>query len=225
MRLRNATLIAITAFTYIFMIKTIDTVFPFIALVSVYVKITVALSLIASLMLVYFYIIFFKDYLREEQSKLRIATALVVIIIIVGMFTEIMRFMQFFDVPFMYASSKIRHTQAIVPLAGAVIMLFFFVSFYNESQFQNQMKLKKATSFAIIGASALVLLHTFIVINYFYFIETRQPFGVIGKSEVSYIIGSLVMLFYFAVSLYFFISFYKSLEKNYIIFVSLLKIK
>jgi len=213
MRLRNATLIAITAFTYIFIIKTIGTVFPFIALVSVYVKITVALSLIASLMLVYFYIIFFKDYLREEQSKLRIATALAAIIIIVGMFTEFIRLMQFFDVSF-HVSSKIRHTEAIVPLAGAVIMLFFFVSFYNENQFQNQMNLKKATSLAIIGASALVLLHTFIVINYFYFIETRQPFGVIGKSEVSYIIGSVVIIFYFAVNLYFFISFYKALEQN-----------
>jgi hypothetical protein len=75
------------------------------------------------------------------------------------------------------------------------------------------MNLKKATSLAIFGASSFTLLHIFVIINYFYFIETRQPLGVIGKSEVSYIIGSVLIIFYFAVSLNFLISFYKIQEQ------------
>ncbi|MFC2093662.1 hypothetical protein ACFLSV_07165 [Bacteroidota bacterium] len=215
MRLRTATLLAITAFTYIFIIKTIGTVFPFIALVSsIYVKITETLSLIASLALVYFYVIFYKDYVQKEQAKLRIATSLVLIIIVLSMFMEVIRLMQVFDVTFIPVTSKIRHIEAIVPLAGALTMLFFFVSFYNENLFKNQMNLKKATSLAIFGASALVLLHVIIVVNYFYYVETRQPLGIIGKSEVSYIIGSVIIIFYFAVSLYFLTSFYKVQEQS-----------
>ena len=214
MRLRTATLLAITAFTYIFIIKTIGTVFPFIALVSIYVKITETLSLIASFALVYFYVIFYKDYVQKEQTKLRIATSLAVIIIVLSMSIEVIRLMQVFDVTFIPAASKIRHTEAIVPLAGAIIMLFFFVSFYNENLFENQVNLKKATSLAIVGASAFVLLNIIVVVNYFYYVETRQPFGVIGKSEVLYIIGSVIIIFYFAVSLYFLISFYKVQEQT-----------
>ncbi|MBL7129053.1 MAG: hypothetical protein ISS16_08725 [Ignavibacteria bacterium] len=214
MRLRTATVLAITAFTYIFIIKTIGTVFPFIALVSIYVKSTETLSLIASFALVYFYVIFYKDYLQKDQAKLRIATSLAVIIIVLSMSIEVIRLMQVFDVTFIPAASKIRHTEAIVPLAGAIIMLFFFVSFYNENLFENQVNLKKATSLAIVGASAFVLLNIIVVVNYFYYVETRQPFGVIGKSEVLYIIGSVIIIFYFAVSLYFLISFYKVQEQT-----------
>lgn len=214
MRLRTATVLAITAFTYIFIIKTIGTVFPFIALVSIYVKITETLSLISNLALIYFYVVFSKDYIREEQAKLRIATSLVIIIIVLSMFVEMIRLMQVFDVTLIPAASKIRHTEAVVPLAGAITMLFFFVSFYNENLFDNQVNLKKATSLAIVGASAFVLLNIIVVVNYFYYVETRQPFGVIGKSEVLYIIGSVIIIFYFAVSLYFLISFYKVQEQN-----------
>lgn len=214
MRLRTATLLAIAAFTYIFIIKTIGTVFPFIALVSIYVKITVTLSLIASFALVYFYVIFYKDYVQKEQAKLRIATSLVIIIIVLSMFMEVIRLIQVYDVTFIPTTSEIRHTEVIVPLAGAFIMLFFFVSFYNENLFENQMNLKKANSLAIVGASALFLLHIIVTVNYFYYVETRQPLGIIGKSEVSYIVGSVVIIFYFAVNLYFFISFYKVQEQN-----------
>lgn len=214
MRLRNATLLAIMAFTYIFIIKTIGTVFPFIALVSIYVKITETLSLIASLLMVYFYIVFYKDYVREEQAKLRIGTALVAVIIVVSMFIEVIRLMQVFDVTFIPATSKFRHTEVIVPLAGAIIMLFFYVSFYNENLFENQMNFKKATSLAIVGASAFVLLHIIVTVHYFYYIETRQPFGVIGKSEVLYLIGGVIIIFNFAVNLYFLISFYKVQEQK-----------
>ena len=214
MRLRTATLLAITAFTYIFIIKTIGTVFPFIALVSIYVKITETLSLIASFALVYFYVIFYKDYVQKEQTKLRIATSLAVIIIVLSMSIEVIRLLQVFDVTFIPATSKIRHTEVIVPLAGALTMLFFFVSFYNENLFENQMNLKKATSLAIVGASAFVLLYISVVVNYFYYIETRQPLGIIWNSEVSYIIGSVVIIFYFAVNLYFFTAFYKVREQN-----------
>ena len=214
MRLRSATLLAITAFTYIFIVKTIGTVFPFIALVSIYVKITETLSLIASLALVYFYIVFYKDFVREEQAKLRIATALVVVIIVVSMFIELIRLMQAFDLTFIPATSKFRHTEVIVPLAGAIIMLFFFVSFYNENLFENMMGLKKATSLAIVGASAFILLYISVVVNYFYFVETRQPLGIFSNSEVSYIIGSAIIIFYFAVNLYFFTAFYKVREQN-----------
>ena len=127
---------------------------------------------------------------------------------------EVIRLMQVFDVTFIPAASKIRHTEAIVPLAGAIIMLFFFVSFYNENLFENQVNLKKATSLAIVGASAFVLLYISVVVNYFYYIETRQPLGIIWNSEVSYIIGSVVIIFYFAVNLYFFTAFYKVQELN-----------
>jgi hypothetical protein len=119
-----------------------------------------------------------------------------------------------FDIDIFTDTEKTRYTEVIVPLAGAIILLFFYLSFYNENVFEKQLALKRATTLAIIGSSALVLLHTLVVINYFYFIEKGIPFGLIGKTDVLYILGSIVIIFYYATILYFFISFYKMQEKN-----------
>ena len=143
MRLRTATLLAIAAFTYIFIIKTIGTVFPFIALVSIYVKITETLSLIASFALVYFYVIFYKDYVQKEQAKLRIATSFAIIIIVLSMFMEVIRLMRVYDVTFIPATSGIRHTEVIVPLAGSIYYAFLFCIILQRELIRKSDEIKK----------------------------------------------------------------------------------
>jgi len=214
MKLKSATLLLIAAIIYIFILRTIGTIFPFIFLNEEIVKVTEIIALIAGLISIYFFVCFKSEYVLDDQAKLKIATTLIILIFSLSLFTKLISLLHIFNIDVFYNYSSIRHTEAIIPWAGALAMLFFFVSFYNEDFREEQQKLKKVTSLAIIGSSALVVLYTITLINYFYFLETHQPVRFIGEYKYLHIIGIIIIIFYFITSLIFFMSFYKVQEQS-----------
>ena len=212
MKLKSATLLLIVAIIYIFILRTIGTIIPFIFLDTTIVKVSEIIALIAGLISIYFFVCFKSEYVQEDQIKLKMATTLIILIFSLSLLIKLISLLHIFNIDVFYHSGNIRHAEAIVTWAGALIMLFFFVSFYNENLREKQQELKKVTSLAIIGSSALVFLHTITVINYFYFIETHQPIRFIGEYKYIHIIGIIIIIFYFVTSLIFFMSFYKAQE-------------
>ena len=214
MKLKSATLLLIVAIIYIFILRTIGTIIPFIFLDTTIVKVTEIIALIAGLISIYFFVCFKSEYIQEDQTKLKMATTLIILIFSLSLFTKLISLLHIFNIDIFYYPTNIRHAEAFVPWAGALIMLFFFVSFYNENFREEQQKMKKVTSLAIIGSSALVFLYTITLINYFYFLKNHQPIKFIGEYKYLHIIGIIIIIFYFITSLIFFMSFYKAQEQS-----------
>ncbi|MEA1964858.1 MAG: hypothetical protein U9O41_07005 [Candidatus Aerophobetes bacterium] len=210
MRLKKATLLAIIGIFYVFALRAIGTFSPTIFTNLLITKVTGTISLLARLAIVVFFIYFYKDYVHKEQNKLRIATILVILVSLTGLVAQIPSLSLIFNVNILRYPVMIHHyIDTITPLFSAIFMLIFFVIFYKEIFSKELAKLKKATFLAIIGASVLTLLQIFVLFNYLYYLQFRHPIDVASNKTIIFSIGIPITLFWFLVSLIFFISFYK----------------
>ena len=212
-RLRKATLLAIIGISYLFALRAIRTFLPTIFTNLLITKVTGTVSLLASLAIVVFFIYFHKDYVRREQIKLRMATILVILVSLVGLVVQVQSLSLIFNVNVVrYPVMIYGHIDAVIPLFSAIFMLAFFVVFYRETSGKELMRLKKATSLAVIGASLLVLLQIFVLSNYLRYVQLGRPTDLASNKIILFSIGIPIILFWFLSRLIFFISFYKVQE-------------
>ena len=212
-RLRKATLLAITGISYLFALRAIRTFLATTFANSPISKITGAVSLLASLAIVVFFVYFHRDYVREEQIKLRMATILVVLASLVALVAQAHNLSLMFNVNILrYPVMIHRHIDAVVPLFSAIVMLIFFGIFHKEIPSKELVSLKKATSLAVIGASVLTLLQIFVLFNYLYYLRSGRSTDLVSDKTIAFSIGIPIILFWFLASLIFFISFYKVQE-------------
>lgn len=213
MRLRKATLLAIIGISYLFALRAIRTFLPTIFTNFLITKVTGTVFLLASLAIVVFFIYFYKDYVRREQIKLRMATILVILVSLVGLVVQVQSLSLMFNVTVVrYPVMIYRHTDAVIPLFSAIFLVAFFVVFYRETSGKELMRLKKATSLAVIGASLLTLLQIFVLFNYLYYLRSGRSTDLVSNNTIVFSIGIPIILFWFLASLIFFISFYKVQE-------------
>jgi len=201
MNLKRITLLTIISICYFFALKTIGTLLPDIFKNQLIVQSTGILSILASLMVVFFFIYFFKVYTQKDQIKLQKASIIAIIGAFVGLLGEIKKLLPVFNV-YIFPS---RHIQAIVPLLNSAFILIFFVVFYNELAQKERHRLKKATLLAIIGYSILTISQVFGLSNHFI------SFNLSGKIGIIFI---PLFLFSFVAILYFFLSFYREQEES-----------
>jgi len=212
-RLRKATLLAIIGISYLFALRAIRTFLPTIFTNLLITKVTGTVSLLASLAIVVFFIYFHKDYVRREQIKLRMATILVILVSLVGLVVQVQSLSLIFNVNVVrYPVMIYGHIDSVIPLFSAIFMLAFFVVFYRETSGKELMRLKKATSLAVIGASLLVLLQIFVLSNYLRYVQLGRPTDLASNKIILFSIGIPIILFWFLSRLIFFISFYKVQE-------------
>lgn len=213
MRLRKATLLAIIGISYLFALRAIRTFLPTVFTNFLITKVTGTVSLFASLAIVVFFIYFYKDYVRREQIKLRMATILVILVSLAGLVVQVQSLSLIFNVNVVrYPVMICGHIDAIIPLFSAIFMLAFFVVFYRETSGKEFRRLKKATSLAVIGASFLTLLQIFVLFNYLYYLRSGRSTDLVSNKTIAFSIGIPIVLFWFVASLIFFISFYKVQE-------------
>ncbi len=215
MRLKKATLSVVIGISYVFALRVIGTFFPTIFTHPSITKVTGIISLLASLAMVVFFIYLYKDYLRQEQTKLRAVTILVVLVSLVGLLTQIRDLSITFKVNVLPYSVMIHHyIETIVPLFGAIFILIFFVVFYQEISGKELVKLKKATFLAIIAAFARTSLQAFVLFNYFYYLQFGYPTDLANNKTIIFSLSIPIILFWFWGILIFFISFYRA-QKQY----------
>ena len=210
MRLKKATLLAIIGISYLFALRTIRTFLPAVFINLLITKVTGTVSLLARLAIVVFFIYFYKDHVRRNRIKLRMATILVILVSLVGLVTQIYSLSLMFSVNILrYPIMIHRHIDAVIPLLSAIFMLAFFAIFYKEISSKELIRLKKATSLAVMGASVLTLLQIFVLFNYLYYLQSGRPTSLASNKIVVFSIGIPIILFWFLASFIFFVSFYK----------------
>jgi len=215
MGIRKATLSATIGISYVFILRVIGTFFPTIFANPSITRVTGTISLLASLAMAVFFIYLYKDYLHKKQIRLRVTTILVVLVSLVGLLTQIRDLSIMFKVNISAYPVMIHHyIETIVPLFGAILMLIFFIIFYQEISDKELVKLRKATSLAIIAASARTSLQAFVLFNYFYYLQFGHPTDLTSNKMIILSLSIPIILFWLWGILIFFISFYK-LQKQY----------
>lgn len=209
MDLRKATLFAIIGISYVFAMRTMNTFVSDIFTNLFVARANAIMFLVARLTIVLFFVSFYKEYIHKDQTKLKIATMLVIIGSFAGLVTGIQSLLLIFNVYISPYSVLIRHrVDAIRPWFSAIFILFFFITLYKEILDRELMKLKKATFLAIIGSSIFTLVQTLALFNYFYFLKFGR--ALVNKELFLLVImGILMSSFGFLAHLLFFVSFYR----------------
>jgi len=210
MNLKKPTLFAIIGISYIFSLRTIGTLIPAIFKNPQVVTIAGILSLLAILTLVFFFISFYRDYVQPGQTKLQKASILAIIGAALGFLREIKNLSPVFNVYIFQYQSWSRHIDTFAPWVNSIFILIFFVIFYGEMPHREQMKLKRATFFAIIGTSIMALLRTFLLFNHLY--VEKLTWLIDFSREMAFIFFPL-FIFGFVTVFYFLISFYREQMK------------
>ncbi|MBC8525442.1 MAG: hypothetical protein H8D22_01025 [Candidatus Cloacimonetes bacterium] len=205
-RLKYAILLAIISISYFFILKTIGTFLLDIFRILIVSQIIQIMSLFASLIMLFFFIYLYTNYVQKEQIKFKKATVLVIIGSCAMVLVRIKGMLIVFNVdilPFLFRSC---HIDAIIPWFLSIFILLFFITFYKETLRKKQMKLNKSILSAIIGTSVGTLLQTFILFNYLYSTEIRW---FTDLSSIIQIILFPIFVFSFIAVLYFYLYFYK----------------
>ena len=207
-KLKLASLLAIIAISYIIIAKTINTIFPGIFLNLLLAQVNILIFLLASLTLVFFFVCFYREYVHKEQEKLKTATLLAIIGELALLPAYIIGFVSIFFNVNLLRYRILKHLYEIIPWIAAIFLLYFFIVFHREISKNELIKLKKATFFAAVGASILLLIQTLTVLYYFSSIS-----GIVldlsGKRVYLLLIGIPIILFCAATCLIFFVSFYR----------------
>lgn len=209
--LKLTTLLVIIGISYIFALRTIGSFLPDIFKILIVAQTVQIMSLFANLTIVFFFVSFYKDYVHKEQMRLKKVTGLAITGSLLMLLVNIKGLLLVFNVaPHLnFHLVRSHYIGTIIPWLSSIFILVFFIIFYKETVLNEQMKLKKATFFAIIGSSIGMLYLTFILFNYLY------SYNVIYSIDLSIkmaIILLPIFIFSFLTSLYFFFCFYK--EQN-----------
>jgi hypothetical protein len=169
-------------------------------------------ALLSSIAEVSFFVMFLKEYVRPEQNQLKqvatlatVGASLLTLVQLRGLAPSIQLLLQ------IDLNSDILRSvfhQPIIPWICSTIFLLFYIVLYSTIS-HNQLSLKRATRWAILGAFGALLLHSVILFNYLngnmerLFVEIPMKMTLILMP-----IGTVVFL----ITIYFFWIFYKELE-------------
>ncbi|KAA3619580.1 MAG: hypothetical protein DWQ05_02325 [Calditrichaeota bacterium] len=207
MNLNRATLFSIIAISYIFISRTMATFSPGLFSNLVVAQVNAVLSFVASLAVVAFYFLFYRDYVHERQDALKRASyyavcgaAGVALLMLISMFdlfgTNI------FD------SASLRTG---IPWLSSIFFLYFFVKFYNEKRDNFASGLKQAVFLAIIGTAISTGIHSYIFTSVLYFGKITSLWHFSGEFPVFFI---PVSIFIFFTNFYFLLIFQNELNSR-----------
>jgi hypothetical protein len=211
MSLRKATLLAIIGLCYTFVLRCAGTIFP-----EVFRNITAAqaaevTSFLASLTVVLFFVSFYSNYVRQDQillKRLTLAATIGVVAVSLLQLKELsVVFFERYLPPELVWSLQTPHlVKPLVPWAASILVLFFFLIFYKETQGENKGRLIIATFWGIIGSSSGALVRTFVLFNYLYSEQVGWFFNPFTRMLVVLIPFVVIS---FVASLFFLLSFYR----------------
>jgi hypothetical protein len=209
MNLRRATLWAMLGMSYIFILRAVGTLSPEIFRNLIVAGVTVALSSLASLAIVIFFIRFLKEYVEEEDTLLK-AVSILAIVGSSGVFLlHLQGLLRVFDVHIFPMAGGFHHYGALIPWVSSMFLLFFFIVFYGETIRREITTLKHAAFLALTGSLILAAVRTFILYHF------------INNGDVSWfsdLSGRTALIFMplsaagFLAIIYFLSSFYRELK-------------
>ncbi len=206
MKLKRATLAAIIAICVLFVSKTLATFFPDAFKQLGVARITLTLSTLASLAIVYFYYLFYRDYARVDHPALRKVSLLAAIGAGAIALLYIKGFMLVFDLYVTRFLLQSHLLESIVPWLASIISLVFFIVYLNETPGLEKPRLKKAIRLAVIGSAVGIIERTIVFYNYLQVWESPYASGLPHAAQMAFI---PFIIFAVGALLYFFVVFYQ----------------
>ncbi len=200
---------------FLFISRTVGTYRPEIFMNPALTRANVILSLLAAFVFLLFYILIFTTYaipgkpvIKDYNNAIRNATitAIVGTLMILPLFLEgvALAFGKFND----FFSGQPRSLKLFLVLGSAICSLYFAAVFYEETLTKVSAHLSRAVKFLIFGATAGLVIRTYLVLNYYYPSQFRWS-GELTKELP--IISILIFVFIFFSNIYFLWNFYKEL--------------
>lgn len=207
MNLKKVTLLTVIAILYNFVYRVVATVFPALFNGVVTVGIIVTMSLLAALVILLFFVYFYRTF--TENSRLKRAAIFGIVassgLILMKIKTLLSIFGDFqYMLPVMYI-------EQIIFMASSILILLFFVMLYKEIQHTQKISLKKAVLLALIGSIVSIFLLVMTIVNY---LNNGALMLFAGSSWVVMVILIGLYSFGFFTSFYFFTTFYRLQEQN-----------
>jgi hypothetical protein len=206
MGLKQTALLAIVGLCYIFLLRTIGSLFPVVFGNLLLAQCSGILSFLACIAVLIFFVSFLKEYVSQEQALLRTASVLVIVGLSFVLVVHLKEILPLFDTYTFSSVSGSHNFDVLVPWLSSVFMVFFFIVFYRQIDINQLEKLKRAALVASLGSFLLALMRTYIVWQFF---TSRELVWFSDLSEEAVMIFIPVSAIGFMSVLYFFVSFYQ----------------
>jgi hypothetical protein len=211
MSLKRATLLFIAGSCYLFLSRTAGTIWPGFWRDLAVARLSAGLSFLAAVTAVLFFIAFHSRYARPGQIELRNASMLAIVGAALFALLNGKNLLVLFDLYPYQSIARIRVIEAVMPVAGALMILLFFVTLYGETFRTKEEHLKRPILLAMIGSAATALLRLFILVGYFAWKSGRWFSALPETMQYAFF---PVIIFGFVTLLYFLVSFYRLLESE-----------
>jgi len=205
--LKKATLFSMIGISYIFLLRAIGAFYPqFFRKNILLVQLTELLLFLAILSVVFFFLFFLKDYVFKEQIKLKNVTVLALAASIAMLLVHLKGLIMVFNVKVFFFFFILHSIEPIVPWINSILIITFFIVFYKNLD-REQTILKKSIFLAAFGSALMVFVRSLILFNYYIYVQEFRWFVDLPQKLTFILIP--ILIFNFAVILYFFFIFYK----------------
>ena len=209
-KLKKLTLLVVIGISYIFILKTVGSIFPGIFIGKlILVKLTNLLSFLAVLATVMFFYDFYCEYVQKEQRRLKNATILAIIGSVAMLFIHLKTLLFIFNLVISPNLFRSLHAGAVIPWVDSILILIFFIVLYKSILGKEKVRLEKAALFAIIGSCLSMFIRT-VVLFYYFSYGNVMWFSDLPRNLM--IIFIPIYTLGFIATIYFFLTFYKELD-------------
>lgn len=211
--MKKATLGAIVGFAYIILSRSVGTFWPGLFATELSASLNIFATLLSILALLLFYIMFYWHFtgtdmavLYKNPQRMRSATR----VAIAGMLILLLMYLESILVHFtswnLPNNDRIYLLRLYASWLAAICALYFAAVFYDELHKKVSARLAMAAKTALIGASLVVVLRTYLLFNYYYSSQFKWR-GFLGP-DMPWIVVP-VLLFIFSAQFIFLIALYR----------------
>ena len=216
MSLRNSIILVILSICYMFVLRIINTVFPILAFDINWIIIRLILTIISFMIFIIFLLQFIREYIPENNNSLLNSSIAVFIGTLALLIINISNGLSPILPVFLYNNQSGSYFNNMVIWIYAFVINIFIFNIYLLIESRDNRQLKKYTIWAMAGASALFLLRSINMLNYFYYFQSKEKFLDLNNGSLTGV-GILLVLFSFITILLFLINLRKSLPADPVI--------
>lgn len=168
--LKKSTELTMIAVSYLFVTRTVASIFPRLFASPAITAVNMVLSLIASVMPLLFFYFFYKEYFPaghqlSKKSKMLKNSSVFAFIGSLGVALIFLKGFFLLAGP-LFRSSNYGYFDVIAPWVSSVFALFFYFAFYRSEIGRVGDKLIKAAFIAIVGAALALIIRSYLLFEF-----------------------------------------------------------
>jgi hypothetical protein len=214
LKLKSATIAALVGVAYIFIMRAMSTIIPGLFRNLAVVQAVTVTSLLASVAILLFFIVFYGHYVQKEQVGLAGATLLSILgrcgMLLLHIKTLLRVFSIYVLVNFVYSYHFL---DRFFPWVSSLFTFIFFYVFYKELTNTRSKQLRGATLLAALMSLVITLMQTFFLLHYL-FVRSVVPLANIPQFVT--IVSYGILIVNFCAMLFFFVSFYRHIDGEFL---------